>query len=684
MPTTVSTKPVMKLTTTLGDTLRFRSLSATEDLGRLFEFNVIALSDADAQVDPTRLLGTNASVSIEVGKDKQREFNGVVARAGLESAQGRRVAWRLQLRPWLWLLTRRSDNRIFQNLSVEAIIKKVFEAYTGDVKFQLSGNYAPRLYCVQYRETDFNFVSRLLEEEGIYYFHQHAGGKLTLVICDAMTAHEDCPGFSRVKFRESQDQLLELQAITEWRHAYELSTGKVTLTDYDHLKPATSLRTDGTTSAHATSPTGLEHYDYPGLYVDKGRGGGLARVRMQEFDARVLLVTGATTTVGGLVVGFRFALTEHPLDSENTDHVVVSTRIDAQYAGYESGQGEMQFSCRFRAMRYAHIFRPERSTPRPLIAGPQTALVVGPAGEEIFTDSHGRVKVQFHWDREGRKDEQSSCWLRVASSWAGKAWGMISLPRIGQEVVVDFLEGDPDQPLVTGRVYNAVNVPPYALPDNKTVSTIKSQSSVGGTTANANEFRFQDKKGKEHIWFQAERHLRTLVKDSAWTEIKKNKSHTVGGALTESVGGDHQWTVKGAVRGKTEGDHYHETGGMLWSQSGDYTLRTGDVMWKSGDSKFDMQNLELKCGMAAKIKAGMKLSLKATMIAIEADVQISLKVGGNFVDISPAGVAINGTMVLINSGGAAGSADAPGSVGIGSLPAPELPGAPRDPLTPAA
>jgi type VI secretion system secreted protein VgrG len=674
----------MKLKTVLGDALKFRSLAATEELGRLYDFSVLALSDAGNEVDTAALLGTDAVVTVTLGDDSKRHFHGIVTRAGLESASGKKIGWRLQLRPWLWKLTRRADSRIFQNMTVEAILKQVFQHYPGgDVVFELQGSYTPRLYCVQYRETDFNFASRLMEEEGIYYFHRHTENKHTLVICDAMTSHADWPGYSTLKFRESQDQLVELEAITDWRHTHELTPGKVTLNEYDFLKPATPLKVDHS-SVHKSAPAALEQYDYPGLYTEKSRGANLARVRQQELDARVLRISGFTSTIGAVATGYRFTLEDHPLKKENTDHVVIATRIDAQYAGYESGQGEMQFSCRFQAMRYAHIFRPERSTPRPVIAGPQTAVVVGPAGEEIFTDSHGRVKVQFHWDREGKKDDQSSCWLRVSSAWAGKAWGAISLPRIGQEVVVDFLEGDPDQPLVTGRVYNAVNVPPYALPDNKTVSTIKSQSSIGGTTANANEFRFQDKKGKEHIWLQAERHLRTLVKDSAWTEIKKNKHHIVGGGLTESVGGDHQWTVKGTVRGKTEGDQFHETGGSLWLQSADYMIRTGDVMWKSGDSKFDMQNLELKCGMAAKIKAGMKLSLKATMIAIEADVQLSLKVGGNFVDISPAGVSINGTLVLINSGGAAGSADAAGAVAIGSLPAPELPGAPRDPLTPAA
>ncbi len=681
---TVHNQPaLMKLTTSLGEDLRFRSLSAIEEMGRLFEFSVLALADADVEVEPADLLGTLAVVTIVLGHDGPRHFHGLVARAGLESASGKLISWRLHLRPWLWQLTRRADNRIFQNMTVEAIIKKVFEKYTGDVVWELSGSYPSRLYCVQYRETDFNFVSRLMEEEGMYYFHRHTEDKHTLVICDAMTSHADFPGFGTIKYRESQDQMLDLEAITEWRHTHELTPGKVTLTDYDYLKPATSLLVDNA-SVHDTAPAVLEHYDYPGLYTETSRGSNLARVRMQELDARVLRVQGSSTTVGALCVGFRFALEDHELASENTDHVVLSTRIDAQYSGYESGQGETRFACRFGAMRYAHIFRPERSTPKPVISGPQTAVVVGPAGDEIYTDAHGRVKVHFHWDRLDTKDDKSSCWLRVATQWAGKAWGMISLPRIGQEVVVDFLEGDPDLPLVTGRVYNAVQVPPYTLPDNKTVSTIKSQSSLGGTTANANELRFEDKMGSEYIWFQAEKDMRHLVKHNSDTWIKCNENRIVGANLTEKVGGKHQLTVEGdqsiQVKGKQQ---MLVTGDCTLGVDGLFTVWTNDIVIEGGKTAVQVEKLDLISDGAAKLTAG-SVDIKAQKIVLNADMQISLKVGGNFVDISPAGVAINGTMVLINSGGAGGTAQEAESKDPAQGPAPDAPAEPVDPLTPAA
>ena len=683
---TSAAPPPMQLTTDLGEALRFRSLSATEEMGRLFEYSVLALSDAADGVDASSLLGTNAVVTIQLGHDGPRYFHGLVARAGLESANGKLISWRLQLRPWLWQLTRRSDSRIYQNMTVENIIKDVFSKYTGAVvDWQLEGAFVARPYCVQYRETDFNFVSRLMEEEGIYYFHRHAVGEHKLVICNSMTKHQAATGFETIKYRDTQDQMLDLEAITEWRHTYELTSGKVVLTDYDYLKPATSLKVEVTSDEDTPSDV-LEHYDFPGLYTETSRGSALARVRQQELDARLLRVAGYSSTVGALAVGYSFTLSEHPLDSENVNHVVLSTRIDAQYAGYESGQGQTQFTCRFGAMRYAHVFRPERITPKPIIPGPQTAVVVGPAGDEIYTDPHGRAKVQFHWDRlNGPGDhDKKSCWVRVSSQWAGKAWGQISLPRIGQEVVVDFLEGDPDLPIITGRVYNAVQVPPYTLPDHKTVSTLKSQSSKGGTTANANELRFEDDKGKEYIWFQAERNMRYLVKWHSWAQIKKNSHLAVGGDLLESVGGKHHWTVTGDVAGKAKANYTLESVGDMWVKSANHKFETAESLWKSKYTVFDVVTLNLSASGRAMVTSAEKLSLMGDSVVIEAKSRISLKVGGNFIDIGSGGVTIVGTEVKINSGGSADSADEASTTTSGTPPAPDLPGPPQDPLTPAA
>lgn len=667
---TAATEPVMKLTTSLGDGLRFRSLSASEQMARLFEFNVLAVGDQN--VDPTALLGTNASVSIEVGQGQRRHFHGQVARAGLDSAIGRHFGWRLVLRPWLWQATRRTDSRIFQNLSVPDILKKVFDAYTGAVEYRLTATYAPRLYCVQYRETDFNFVSRLMEEEGIGYFFKHSADRHTLVICDAMTAHEEAPGFATVLYRDTQDQLLELKAITEWRHAHELSTGKVTLTDYDYLKPSTSLSTTVSTT-QKTSKAALEHYDHPGLYTDKSRGTGLARVRQQELDARVLRISGHTTTVGGLAAGSRFKLQEHPIAAENVDHVIVGTRIEAQYAGYESGSGETRFSCRFEAMRYAHTFRPDRITPRPIVAGPQTAVVVGPSGEEIFTDEHGRIKVQFHWDRIGTKNENSSCWVRVATRWAGKAWGMISIPRIGQEVVVEFIEGDPDLPLVTGGVYNAEQVTPYKLPDHKTVSTIKSRSSKGGGNDNFNELAFEDLKGSEWVRLHAEKDLLEVVKNDAHRDVGRDQFLKIVNNLTEEIGANVDRKIKGDFTELIEKNARLEIkqsakvkiGGALGLMSGGaMSIETGAAF-------------SLKSKAAGDVKIGANLGVEGVNVHVKGSANVVVEAGamltlkGSMINIEASGiVSINGALVKINSGGGGGSG---GGANPTSPDAPEAP-----------
>lgn len=676
--------PLMKLKTVLGNGLRFRSLSAREEMARLFEFDVLALSGQAEDVDTAALIGTDAVVTFALGKGGERHFHGIVASAGLESTVGRFPAWRLQLRPWLWRLTQRSDNRIFQDLSVPDILKKVFEKYVGDVSFELQGTFTPRPYCVQYGETDFNFVSRLMEEEGIYYFHRHSAAKHQLVICNAMTAHSDFPSYATLKYRQTQDQGLEFEAVTDWRHRQQMSSGKVTLTDYDYLKPPVSLMTDHA-SVHSTAPAALERYEHPGYYTDKGRGSGLARVRQQEHDAGVLRIFGGSASIAAISAGYRFSLEDHPLGKENTAHVVLATQIDAQFSGYESDQGETTFNCRFEAMRYAHVFRPARLTPRALIPGPQTAVVVGPAGEEIFTDEHGRVKVQFHWDRLGQKNDRSSCWIRVATPWAGRGWGAISLPRIGHEVVVEFLEGNPDLPLITGSVYNAQQVPPFKLPDNKTVSTLRSQSSMGGNTSNANELRFEDKKGSEYIWFQAERDMQHLVKRNAQTLIRGNLDHTVGGNVNEKVEGQHHREVGAFHRFKVGGDCSSKIGGAYaMDVTGFYQLKSGDAIFECKRTAFQSSEWHQIVDGVMKIKADDVFALKAMSVAIEATTKISLKVGGNFVVIDMSGVSINGTLVNVNSGGMADAAQAPRDVDPSPLSDPQTPERPDDPLSPAA
>ncbi|HET9646595.1 MAG TPA: type VI secretion system tip protein TssI/VgrG [Burkholderiaceae bacterium] len=679
-----STTVLFTLKTALGAALRLRSLSGVEEMGRLFEYQVLALADGNEQVDLDGLLGTKASVAVELpAGGEPRHFHGIVAACGLDGGSGRLAGYRLTLRPWLWLATRRIDTRIFQQKSAVDVIKAVFEPYTGDFEFDTTGGKTAIEYCVQYRETDFDFVSRLMEQEGLYYFFRHSADKHTLVITDKMSAHVAYPGHGRIVFRESLDHLLDVEGVTEWRTRREIQPGKVTLTDFNFVTPKTSLLKSKASTIPKAKPA-YEVYDPPGKYEVAGDGERYAGLRMQEFEARHARAAGSGSA-RSIASGYRFTLTEHPRSSEDGEYVVVSTHIEAVYSGYESGQGESRYTCRFEAMRGSDIFRPARITPKPVVGGPQTAIVVGKSGDEITTDEHGRVKVQFHWDRLGKNDETSSCWVRVSHPWAGKGWGMIALPRIGQEVVVDFLEGDPDRPIITGRVYNGENKPPYALPDNATVSTARSRSSKGGGDKDFNELRFEDNKGKEYIWFQAQKDYYQHVKNDSFTLIdhdqfrivKKNLNDEIKENVQLLVGKDRKTQVKGKDQLSVDGDR------LVQVQGKQDTKASADLVFESGAV------ISLKSGADTHAKVGANLGVDASAnvhikgganVVIEAGAMLTLKCGGSSIVLGPT-LSITGSMVLINSGGAAGA-------GTGANPktptAPEKPEPPKEPKDPLA
>jgi type VI secretion system secreted protein VgrG len=658
-----------------GDKLKFRSLSASEEMARLFEFNVLAVSEPDAVIDLKALLGTKASVALELPTGGPRQLHGIVASAGFDGIVGRRPSYRLTLRPWLWMLTRRSDTRIFQNKTIEQILRDVFSVYAADFEFDITAR--PQYeYCVQYRETDFNFVSRLMEEEGMYYFFTHTASQHKMVICDKMGKHAAFPGFAKVKFRDTHDASLDFQAVEQWRSQFELPSSKYSHDDYNFLTSQQDLIVSET-SGRTPQRAALEIYDPPGRYAVTGQGKRLAKIRMEEIDARFHRVSGSSFSVRGIAVGHRMRLEEHPRAAENDEYVILTTRIEAQYAGYEAGTGPTHFECRFTALRAGETFRPDRITPKPIVPGPQTAEVVGPAGDEIHTDVHGRVKVQFHWDRLGKKDPQSSCFLRVASGWAGKAWGMISLPRIGQEVVVSFIEGDPDRPLITGRVYNDQQITPYLLPDNKTVSTIKSRSTLSGVAANFNELAFEDKIGEEFIRLHAEKDLVEIVKHDAHLRVDHDQFRIVKGNVTEKVDGSMHLTVGGNVTqhlgGKVDLKIAKEVKAELEKKL--------DVLIKEEVAVEAKSSLALTVGGGADVKIGTELNVEAgtnihiksgANLIIESGTQITLK--GAMVHIEASGIcSIKGSMVHINTGGAPGT-------GPGAKPkAPEEPVAPAQP-----
>lgn len=621
----------MKITTPLGkDELLLESFNGLENISRLFAFDAEMLSlNHDIEFDD--IVGKPCLITVKLADGQERYFHGIVARFSHFARKGGRAlrlsSYRATIVPWTWLLTRTTDSRIFQNLSIVEIIEKVFkEKGFSDYSIETQGTHEKRTYCVQYRETDFDFISRLMEDEGIYYYFAHDQNKHTMVIADTPGKHKKLSG--TVRYQQSFAGFIEEDTVTELNRTQEIQAGKYTLWDYNFEMPKTRLDSN-TDSQQKVGPTEREFYDYPGGYSAKAAGDRITRLRMEEQEARITTILGAGNC-RAFNSGYRFTLSDSVRsDMNDKDYVLTSV----EHAAAQGWEGESQFSYqnRFTCIPHSAPFRPPRVTPSPIVHGSQTATVVGKEGEEIDTDKYGRVKVQFHWDREGQRNENSSCWIRVSSSLAGGNFGSVFIPRIGQEVVVDFLEGDPDQPIVTGMVYNATNMPPYPLPDEKTKSTIKTNSSKGG--GGFNEIRFEDNKGKEQLFIHAE----------------SRQDNRVKGDSLEWIGKDRHLIVKNDQFEKVEGDkHLQVLADQNEKVGGNVSLAaTGDIQIESqGNYGLGIQQ---------------NIHLKGMQIVIEAATGITLKVGGNFVTVDSSGVAVKGAMLLLNSGGAAlsGSGSSP-------------------------
>ena len=528
---------VMEIATPLGEDLLFHGMTGTEEMSRLFAFHVSLLSRKD-NIPLKDIVGQNVTVKLALNDDSTRYFNGYVARFSQGPQYGRYTSYFAEVVPWLWFLTRTADCRIFQSMTVPDIIKKVF-ADTGaaDFKLDLTATYRKWDYCVQYRETDFNFVSRLMEHEGIGYYFKHSDGKNTMVLTDTATKHTAAATCETLPYIGPEEHVQpDREHISDWRYTQNIHSGLYVHDDYNFEMPSNEFKTSKVVS-RPYAPSKLEVYDYPGTYMKLPDGEQYAEVRIEELGNQYELATGQTNA-RNLTTGSLLTLENHKRIDQNREYLIVSASYFLNFNDYEAmhNAGETEFKSTFSAQPTTQQFRPRRATPKPFVQGPQTAVVVGPPGEEIHTDKYGRVKVQFHWDRLGQKDDNSSCWIRVSHPWAGKAWGAIATPRIGQEVIVDFLEGDPDQPIVTGRVYNAEQMPPYDLPANKTQSGVKSRSSLNGTAANFNELRFEDKKGSELVTLHAE-------KDQS-ISVENDESHTVGHDRTKTIDHDETSHIK--------------------------------------------------------------------------------------------------------------------------------------------
>jgi type VI secretion system secreted protein VgrG len=539
----------MEIASPLGpNALLLVELNAVEALSQPFRLSLTVLSQrSDLAWD--ELVGKPVDVSLALADaTKPRRFHGIVARmtAGPPAPRGQRE-YRLEAVPWLWLLTRTADCRIFQKKTAVEIAKEIFDEL-GFRDYDASGvrrTLESRDYCVQWRETDFDFVSRLFEEEGIFYFFRHDRGKHTLVLADGSAAYVDCPE-TKLEYVTGTPQRA---TITGWEHAWEMKPGAYAHTDYNFETPSAKLLASRKTVVKPCPTEKLEWFDYPGGHLKRPDGETLASLRIEEEEAGFDLVQ-ATSGYRSLLAGGKFTLEKSIAAKEEGHQWTISriehrVRTEAYHAGDSGGDSyENAFTC-FPA---SIPWRPPRRTPKPSVRGIQSAVVVGPAGEEIYTDEHGRIKVQFHWDRLGKKDEKSSCWIRVAHPVAGKNWGFMSLPRIGQEVIVDFVDGDPDRPLVLGSVYNAEQKPPFALPGDKTQTGFRSRSSKGGSAANCNELRFEDKKGQEQVYLHAEKNQDI--------EVENDETHAVGHDRAKTIGNDETTSV---ARNRTETVGSNET-----------------------------------------------------------------------------------------------------------------------------
>lgn len=659
--------------TTLGeDVLVFYRMVGTEQLGRLFEYEIEMLSEK-THIQLNSILGKNITLRMELPGERmggERYFNGFVTNFSYLGMRGMRYgAYRAIVHPWFWFLTRTSDCRIFQDKTVPEIIDEVFRQHGfTDFKKILTGDYRVWEYCVQYRETDFNFVSRLMEQEGIYYYFQHENGKHTMILTDGINGHKPFPHYEEIPFYPPDAmKWREHDHLFEWVVEKQVQPGAFSLNDFDFTDPSKNLRkTLSVPKEHAMSK--FEMYDYPGEYTALVDGDTYTKIRLQELQAQHKIIR-TEGVVRGLATGYKFDLTNSGDAEQDRKYLVVSTRYELQADPYVSSpnpEATIPYKVQAIVADAKLPYRAPRITRKPVVAGPQTAIVVGKAGEEIDTDKYGRVKCHFHWDRYDNADEKSSCWIRVAQSWAGKKWGTLYLPRIGQEVIVDFLEGDPDRPIITGRVYNGSNMPPYDLPAKKTLSTLKSLSSKGG--GGFNELRFEDEKGKEQIFLHAERDEDLRIKNDAREWIGSERHLIVKKKQLEQIEGEKHLIVKSGDGGS--GDQLEKIAGEKHQQvGGDHSQKVGGTL----SLKVGMDQQE-KVGMKHALDAGMEIHLKAGMkVVIEAGLQLTIKAGSNFIDISPAGIFISGTpMVMINSGGSAGS-------GSGSSPsAPKSPSAAKE------
>jgi type VI secretion system secreted protein VgrG len=697
----------------LGADIAFQSAGLSEAMSQLFQYELEVVSYR-SDLRAKDLLGQSVTLNLQRNgeSDALRHWNGLIASFEyLTTGDDGFSRYRIGLRPWLWQLTKNADCRIFQHQSIPEIITSIFRdrAYA-PFDSELSETYAPREYVVQYRETDLAFVMRLMDREGIYFFFRHEAGKHTLVLTDAQTLHEQAAGSGAIPFAgpdAHRDATREY--VRQWHSQTTFETAKFSLADFDFKRPRAVLYS----LAAATSGSAAEDqelYDYPGGFYARAEADAYAKLRLEQARAQAEGWSGETN-VRSLTVGNTFQLVDHPLEDQNASYLVVAsrTRLCAPEVRATGGpSNEDVYVAEFQAIDAKATFRTPLRTPGPIMRGPQTAIVVGPAGQEIWTDEYGRIKVQFHWDRQGKSDENASCWIRVAQTWACSGFGAQFIPRIGQEVIVDFLDGDPDRPIVTGSVYNGANAPPFGLPRNSTQSGIRTRSSAGGTASNANEIRFEDSRGGEELYLQAEKDMNTLVKNdqslqvganrtlqvvanqaatvgmnealsvgmnrvvsvgldqtiavganqletvvgSRRTRVGAEQAESIGASASATIGKDWITQVGGATRLDLGGtlsvgaasDENHTTGGSLDVRVGEDASYVYAVNWKTVVGHPD------RPGSQDMFVYGPWSVESSQDLLLRSDTSLTLQVGNTTVIVKPDGVTINGKTLALTGG----------------------------------
>ena len=627
------------------DKLLLRRLRGEERLDGLFRFELDMQSE-DKGLAFDSLVGQGATVTVDLVDGSQRFIHGIICRFVQAGSDTRFADYRAELRPWFWLLTQCADCRIFQNLSVPDILTTVFDelGFT-DYRNALTGTHTPREYCVQYNETAFDFACRLMQEEGIFYFFEHADGKHTLVLADDASAFVVCPGADKVTY-DTFGNWTQQNAVIECSKEEQVIPGVFAVDDFNFETPTIDLMTS-VNSSLAQNGDKRRIYQYPGGFLKKNEGDARAKLRIEAQEAPLTRLWG-DSYCRAFVPGTKFTLEKHYRNDVNTDYVLEQIEHAYDAEGYRNT---------FRAFPADTVYRPAVTHAKPIIPGTQTALVVGKKGEEIWTDKYGRIKVQFHWDQLGKNDENSSCWIRVAQGWAGKSWGQWLLPRIGQEVVVSFLEGDPDRPLVTGAVYNAEQTVPYPLPAQQTKSTLKSNSSKGG--GGFNELRMEDKKGSEELYFHAQKDQLIEVENDRTKKVKHNEKNTITNQRDTTIEKAHDnLTVEKGNRTikVSTGNETHEVKGKRdLTTTGDETHVNHGNWTGTVDKNYKLTvkgNLTLDVTGQITITAGKTVTLKAGQsMTIESGTSMTVKSGASMTQQAGASLTAKAATSLTNQAG---------------------------------